>query len=80
MMQPTVLTKAEATPPLIPQKAPSADKATPSLKTPSASASVVDKHEHQDNEWDDSHSLYEELLDDSEAYDYTSGMCFSFNC
>jgi hypothetical protein len=73
-MQPAVFTKMEAVQPAVPKKSPSADNLPPPPNAASANVSVG-KHEDDDNDqWEDSESLYEELLDDSEAYSYAPGI------
>jgi hypothetical protein len=68
----------EAVQPTISKKSPAANKQSPSLTTASTNASVG-KSEGEDNDpWEDSNSLYEEFLDDSEAFDYSSGILLSF--
>jgi NAD-dependent histone deacetylase SIR2 len=68
----------EAVQPAVSERSPTHDKQSPSLTTASANAPDV-KHEGEDHDpWDDSNSLYEEFLDDSEAFDYSSGISLSF--
>jgi NAD-dependent histone deacetylase SIR2 len=75
-MQPVVLTKTEDVHTAVPKKKssePSEDAATAQAPS-SADASTVSKHEEETgDQWEDSNSLYEEFLDDTDAFDYPSG-------
>jgi len=75
-MEPTVLTKTEDVSTSSLAKKPSENsKQSASLKLPSSDASGSSKHEEtNEDEWEDSNSIYEALLDDSEYYDYSTGL------
>jgi hypothetical protein len=71
-MQPTVLTKNENVNTAIPATIFSDDSET--FDTPSIDAPASKQEEEGEVEWDDSTSLYEEYLDDTEAFPYTSSL------
>ncbi|KAF2430529.1 SIR2-domain-containing protein [Tothia fuscella] len=77
-MQPVVLTKIEDVRTTVPQKR-SPDGAEKE-QAPNTDASTTSKHEEvgngDDDQWQDSNSLYEEFLDDTEAFAYPAGQSF----
>lgn len=75
-MKPTVLTKNEDVATVVPPKKASEGHVKPDA--PSANAPTVPSSKHEEengdgDQWDDSNSLYEEFLDDTEAFEYPSG-------
>lgn len=71
-MQPTVLTKAEDVSTSAPPKIFAEDGNSTASPSMDASKSGKQEDEHEDD-WEDSASLYEEFLDDTEAFPYASG-------
>jgi hypothetical protein len=81
-MQPVILTKAEDVHTAVATNKSSEPRDdTVTTQAPgSANASTTSKQEEEnEDQWEDSASLYEEFLDDTEAFDYPSGDSTKFH-